>query len=170
MTRHQYGIFAVLPQTSILRETNGGVANAGCFLRLSLEPSEYFPSILPESIFVAREQVLHLGDMRYREDTQSKQNSWGLTSLAFAQLDPGRPKGPPYLHSGQFSFSYGTRLRAGFTFQNNETAAMLVLWKLNLFLLKELSFVSINLHRHWPLEWKRSIECKMKGLWLIFIQ
>ena len=66
MTRHQYGIFAVLPQTSILRETNGGVPNAGCFLRLSLESSEYFPSILPESIFVAREQVLHLGDMRYR--------------------------------------------------------------------------------------------------------
>ena len=94
----------------------------------------------------------------------------GLTSLAFAQLDPGRPKGPPYLHSVQFSFSYGAPLHARFTFQYNQTAAMLVLRKLNLFLMKELSFVSINLHRRWPLEWKRSIECKTKGVWLIFIQ
>ena len=30
---------------------------------------------------------------------QSKQNYRGLTSLAFAQLDPGRPRDPPYLHS-----------------------------------------------------------------------
>ena len=28
-----------------------------------------------------------------------KTNSRGLTSLAFAQLDPGRPRDPPYLHS-----------------------------------------------------------------------
>ena len=34
-----------------------------------------------------------------RQDAQSKQNPWGLTSLAFAQIDPGRPRGPPYLHS-----------------------------------------------------------------------
>ena len=33
------------------------------------------------------------------EDTQSKQNSRGLTTLAFAQLDQGRPRGPRYLHS-----------------------------------------------------------------------
>ena len=33
------------------------------------------------------------------KDTQSKQNSWGLTTLAFAQLDQGRPRGPRYLHS-----------------------------------------------------------------------
>ena len=30
---------------------------------------------------------------------QSKQNYRGLTSLAFAQLDLGRPRDPPYLHS-----------------------------------------------------------------------
>ena len=33
------------------------------------------------------------------KDTQSKQNSWGLTGLALAQLDQGGPRGPPYLHS-----------------------------------------------------------------------
>ena len=38
-------------------------------------------------------------DRLNRYDAQSKQNSRGLTSLAFAQLDPGRLRGPPYLHS-----------------------------------------------------------------------
>ena len=30
-------------------------------------------------------------------------------------------------------------------------------WEVNSFLMQTLSFVSINLHRCWPLEWKRSI-------------
>ena len=34
-----------------------------------------------------------------------------------------------------------------------------VLWELNSFLMQTLSFVSINLHRCWPREWKHSIEC-----------
>ena len=38
-------------------------------------------------------------DRLNRQEAHSKQNSWGLTSLAFAQLDPGRPRGPPYFHS-----------------------------------------------------------------------
>ena len=32
-----------------------------------------------------------------------------------------------------------------------------VLWELNSFLMQTLSFVSINLHRCWPREWKHSI-------------
>ena len=43
-------------------------------------------------------EVSHI-DRLNRQEAQSKQNSWGLPSLAFAQLDPGRPRGPPYLHS-----------------------------------------------------------------------
>ena len=35
----------------------------------------------------------------YRKDTQSKQNSWCLTSLTFMQLDPGQPRALSYLHS-----------------------------------------------------------------------
>ena len=34
----------------------------------------------------------------YSKDALSKQTR-GLTSLAFAQVDPGRPSDPPYLHS-----------------------------------------------------------------------
>ena len=34
MTRHQYGISALVSQTSFFGETSGGVANVGCFLRL----------------------------------------------------------------------------------------------------------------------------------------
>ena len=36
VTRHQYGISALVSQTSFGGETNGSVANVGCFLRLSL--------------------------------------------------------------------------------------------------------------------------------------
>ena len=32
-------------------------------------------------------------------------------------------------------------------------------WELNSCLMHTLSFVTINLHRRWPREWKRSIEC-----------
>ena len=32
-----------------------------------------------------------------------------------------------------------------------------ILWELNFFLMQMLSFVSINLHRCWPREWKHSI-------------
>ena len=44
-----------------------------------------------------------------------------------------------------------------------------VLWELNSFLMQTLSFVSMNLHRCWPREWKHSIKCchYYKGLMLL---
>ena len=47
--------------------------------------------------------------------------------------------------------------------QNNETAAILVAQtsplELSLYLMWELSFVTIHLHSSWPRGWKRSTEC-----------
>ena len=37
---------------------------------------------------------------------ESNQNCRGLTSLAFAQLDPGRPRDPPYLDSVYYFTDY----------------------------------------------------------------
>ena len=37
-----------------------------------------------------------------------------------------------------------------------------ILWELNSFLMQTLSFVSINLHRCWPREWKHSIELTLR--------
>ena len=39
-----------------------------------------------------------------------------------------------------------------------------VLWELNSFLMQMLSFVSINLHRCWPREWKHSIKAVSKEI------
>ena len=44
MTRHQYGISALVPQTSFRGETSGGVTNIGCLLRLTFSWKMYCPS------------------------------------------------------------------------------------------------------------------------------
>ena len=43
MTRHQYGISALFPQTSFRGETSGGVTNIGCLLRLTFSWKMYCP-------------------------------------------------------------------------------------------------------------------------------
>ena len=43
MTRHQYGISALVPQTSLRGETSGGVTNIGCLLRLTFSWKMYCP-------------------------------------------------------------------------------------------------------------------------------
>ena len=41
VTRHEYGIYALVPQSSFLVQTSGGVANVGRFLRQNL-PEPFF--------------------------------------------------------------------------------------------------------------------------------
>ena len=42
-----------------------------------------------------------------------------------------------------------------------------ILWELNSFLIQTLSFVSINLHRCWPREWKHSFELNWCARWFM---
>ena len=115
---------------------------------------------LQVSIHVVQNQ--HIGKQKSHWDKKNKGNYHLKLCTPFVGLAPMRLLRPNRVFSHDVT-------AAILVSQNNETAAMLVsqpvLWELNSFLMQTLSFVTTNLHRCWPREWKHSI-CQSCTTWM----